>query len=123
MPRTLTLPAFVVPATPRPAAPPVGPLWLHEPKLDGWRESNGRQTVQFDDDTWQAIVTIARRCGISFQQLTDEAFADLLNKHKQPVELMASLKESLGREESRDGLRGGPKSLGALGLGQFLGRT
>ena len=37
MPR-LNLPAFVVPAAPRlVAAPPVGPQWLHEPKLDGWR--------------------------------------------------------------------------------------
>jgi hypothetical protein len=33
---------------------------------------------------------------VSFQALTDEAYADLLKKHKQPVGLMASLKESVG---------------------------
>ncbi len=36
--RSLVLPPFVPPAAPRlVAAPPVGPSWLHEPKLDGWR--------------------------------------------------------------------------------------
>ena len=52
--------------------------------------------VQFDDETWAAIVAVARATGRSFQQLADEAFADLLKKHKQPVGLMASLKESVG---------------------------
>ena len=32
----------------------------------------------------------------SFHQLTDDAFADLLKKHKQPVGLKAALKESVG---------------------------
>ena len=45
--------------------------------------------VQFDDETWQAIVAVARRRGVSFQDLVDEAFADLLKKHTQPVGLMA----------------------------------
>ena len=52
--------------------------------------------VQFDDETWQAIGALARQTCSSFQELTDEAFADLLKKHKQPVGLMASLKESVG---------------------------
>ena len=30
-----------------------------------------------------------------------EAFADLLKKHKQPVRLMASLKESIGAQKRR----------------------
>ena len=52
--------------------------------------------VQFDDDTWEAVTAFARKSGTNFQELTDEAFADLLKKHKQPVGLMASLKESIG---------------------------
>ena len=32
---------------------------------------------------------------LSFQQIADEAFADFLMKHKQPVGLMDSLKESM----------------------------
>ena len=55
--------------------------------------------VQFEDETWQAIEAVARGKGQSFQELADEAFEDLLKKHKQPVGLMASLKESVGRHE------------------------
>jgi hypothetical protein len=51
--------------------------------------------VQFGDDTWEALVALGRRKGKSFQALTDEAFEDLLKKHKQPVGLMESLKESV----------------------------
>jgi hypothetical protein len=36
------------------------------------------------------------QAGMSFQDIADEAFADMLKKHKQPVGLMASLKESDG---------------------------
>ncbi len=46
--------------------------------------------VQFDDETWEAIVALSRRKGKTFQQLTEEAYADLLNNYKQPVGLMAS---------------------------------
>ena len=36
-----------------------------------------------------------RDSGSSFQELADEAFADLLKKRKRPVGLMESLKESV----------------------------
>ena len=52
--------------------------------------------VQFDDATWQAIEAVADDTGKAFQELADEAFADLLKKHKQPVGLKAALKESMG---------------------------
>ena len=39
---------------------------------------------------------------MTFQEIADEAFADLLKKHKQPVGLMASLKESVGRKKPTD---------------------
>ena len=51
--------------------------------------------VQFDDETWAAIEALARERGISFQDLTDEAFADLLKKYRQTVGLKAALKESV----------------------------
>jgi hypothetical protein len=57
--------------------------------------------VQFDEDTWEAIVAVTHSTGRSFQELTDEAFADLLKKHKQPVGLMASLKKSVGARKKR----------------------
>jgi len=52
--------------------------------------------VQFDDETWAAIEAVAHQRGASFQELTDEAFKDLLKKHRQPVGLKAALKESVG---------------------------
>jgi hypothetical protein len=57
--------------------------------------------VQFDDDTWQAIEAVVRQSGSSFQELADEAFKDLLKKHKQPVGLKAALKESVGTRSKR----------------------
>jgi hypothetical protein len=57
--------------------------------------------VQFDDDTWQAIEAVARESGSSFQELAEEAFKDLLKKHKQPVGLKAALKESVATRNKR----------------------
>jgi len=57
--------------------------------------------VQFDDETWQAITAVAERTRMDFQELANEAFADLLKKHKQPVGFKASLKESVGTGKSK----------------------
>jgi hypothetical protein len=51
--------------------------------------------VQFDDETWEGIVAVADRTRKDFQELADEAFADLLKKHKQPVGLKAALQASV----------------------------
>ncbi len=51
--------------------------------------------VQFDDETWAAIEAVASESGRSFQDVADEAFADFLKKHKQPVGLKAALRESV----------------------------
>ena len=51
--------------------------------------------VQFDDETWEAIEATIHASGSSFQELAEEAFADLLKKRKRPVGLTASLKESV----------------------------
>jgi hypothetical protein len=52
--------------------------------------------VQFDDDTWHAIETVADETGSTFPELAAEAFADLLKKHHQPVGFFAALEQSLG---------------------------
>ena len=54
--------------------------------------------VKFDDETWEAVVSLVARTGMDFQKLVDEAFSDLLKKHKQPVGLVASLKESVSTD-------------------------
>jgi hypothetical protein len=44
---------------------------------------------------------VMRTSDSSFQEIADEAFADLLKKHKQPVGLKAALKESVARWSKR----------------------
>ena len=64
--------------------------------------------VQFDDETWEAIMAVARQRGRTFQQLADEAFKGLLQRYGQPVGLRAALKESVGtRTKKKPRLRGG----------------
>jgi hypothetical protein len=57
--------------------------------------------VQIDDEIWAAIEAVAHQQGKSFQDLADEAFKDLLNKHHQPVGFKAALKESLGDKDKQ----------------------
>ena len=52
--------------------------------------------VQFDDATWQALDLLARDSMKDFQELADEAFADLLRKHNRPTNLKAALRQSAG---------------------------
>ena len=54
--------------------------------------------VQFDDETWAAIEAVANETGLSFQEVANEAFADFLKKHKQPVGLRAALEESVAEK-------------------------
>src|ERR1043166_10320098 len=53
--------------------------------------------VQFDDETWQALDELAHDRMQTFQELAEEAFADVLKKHGRPVGLKAALRESAGR--------------------------
>jgi hypothetical protein len=52
--------------------------------------------VQFDDATWQALDLLARDRMMDFQELADEAFRDLLNKHHRPTDLKTALRQSAG---------------------------
>jgi hypothetical protein len=52
--------------------------------------------VQFDDETWAAINLLRQERRRSFQQLADEAFRDLLEKHHRPTDLKTQLRESAG---------------------------
>jgi hypothetical protein len=59
-------------------------------------DRHAREARSFYDETLEAIRAVARDTGKSFQKIADEAFADFLKKHKQPVGLKASLRESVG---------------------------
>jgi predicted DNA-binding ribbon-helix-helix protein len=52
--------------------------------------------VQFDEETWAALDLLARDRMATFQELADEAFADLLRKHDRPTDLKSALRRSAG---------------------------
>ena len=52
--------------------------------------------VNIDDETWVVLDLLARDRMATFQELADEAFADLLKKHGRPIGLKAALRRSAG---------------------------
>lgn len=69
--------------------------------------------VNIDDETWVVLDLLARDKMATFQELADEAFADLLKKHGRPVGLKAALRQSAGASADVIPLRGrGPSSQG-----------
>ena len=55
--------------------------------------------VQFDEETWRALDLLAHDRMATFQELADEAFADLLRKHGRPTDLRTALRESVRQEK------------------------
>jgi hypothetical protein len=60
-----------------------------------------RKLVAFDSETWHAVNLLGRDTFMTFQELADEAFHDLLRKHGRPVELRDQLKQSAKAEDGR----------------------
>jgi hypothetical protein len=58
--------------------------------------------VVFDPATWHALDLYARDSMKSFQELADEAFADLLKKHQRPTDLKEALRQSTQRIGAND---------------------
>lgn len=54
-----------------------------------------RKQFEFDNPTYFALKELAASRMATFQDLADEAFADLLKKHRRPVDLKAALKQSI----------------------------
>jgi hypothetical protein len=54
-----------------------------------------RKLVEFDEETWQALDLLGRDSMKTFQELSDEAFRDLLRKHGRPTDLKTALKQSV----------------------------
>jgi hypothetical protein len=52
--------------------------------------------IQIDDEIWPALDLLARDRMMTFQELADEAFVDLLKKHGRPTTLKAALRQSAG---------------------------
>jgi hypothetical protein len=64
--------------------------------------------VVFDQATWAALDLYARDSMRTFQELADEAFADLLKKHGRPTDLKDALRRSaraIGANDNPGGSR------------------
>jgi predicted transcriptional regulator len=57
-------------------------------------ESTMRKLIELDDDTFAKLKQLARDRMATFQELADEAFADLMKKHGIPLDLRDALKKS-----------------------------
>ena len=55
-----------------------------------------RKLIAFDDDTLDKLKQLGRDRMATFQELADEAFADLLRKHGIPIDLKDALRKSAG---------------------------
>ena len=53
-----------------------------------------RKLIAFDDDTLDKLTQLARDRMATFQELADEAFADVLKKHGVPIDLRDALRKS-----------------------------
>ncbi len=54
-----------------------------------------RKLIAFDDDTFDKLKQLGRDRMATFQELADEAFADLLKKHGIPIDLKDALRKSV----------------------------
>jgi hypothetical protein len=52
--------------------------------------------IRIDPETWPVLQLLGRHRMMTFQELADEAFADLLKKHGRPVDLRSALRKSAG---------------------------
>ena len=62
-----------------------------------------RKMIHVVTASHDALQILARETGQSFQDLIDEAVADLLKKHKRPVTVKAMLRQSLEQGRKRSG--------------------
>jgi hypothetical protein len=66
--------------------------------------------VEFDQETFAALDLLARDRTMTFQELADEAFRDLLRKYKRPTGLKEALRKSVGASAGVTRLKRGKKA-------------
>jgi hypothetical protein len=60
-----------------------------------------RKLIAFDEETFQALDLLARDSMRTWQELSDEAFRDLLKKHGRTDDLKTALKLSIKQAGSK----------------------
>ena len=73
------------------------------------QESGPRKLIEFDIPTLQALELLGRDSMKDLQELADEAFRDLLNKHGRPTSLKEALRSSTRQVPANDENGGGPR--------------
>ena len=61
-----------------------------------------RRRIEFDAETWHALHKLSLDRMTSLQELADEAFRDLLKKHRRPTTLKDMLRESARSHPAND---------------------
>jgi hypothetical protein len=61
-----------------------------------------RRRIAFEVQTWLALDRLAKDRMSTIQELADEAFRDLLRKHRRPVTLKQMLRESARSHPAND---------------------
>jgi hypothetical protein len=89
----------------------IAPLRNRDPEMPGKR-------VQIDNESWAALDLLARDRMMTFQELADEAFADLLKKYGRPADLRAALRRSAGVSADVIPLKGGKAKPARRGRGK-----
>jgi hypothetical protein len=67
-------------------------------------EGSVRRRIAFDAETWHALDRLAKDRMSTLQELADEAFRDLLRKHRRPTTLKEMLRESARSHPANDHL-------------------
>ena len=69
-----------------------------------------RKLIAFDEDTFDKLKQLGRDRMATFQELADEAFADLLKKHGIPIDLRDALRKSAKEDAVPDRATARPKT-------------
>ena len=61
-----------------------------------------RRRIEFDAETWNALDRLSKDRMATVQELAEEAFRDLLKKHRRPTTLKEMLRESIRSHPAND---------------------
>jgi uncharacterized protein with NAD-binding domain and iron-sulfur cluster len=69
------------------------------PRPEAPERAHQRKLIAFEPEVMEALTVLARDRMQTFQELADEAFADLLKKHGRPTSLKEALRASAKKRE------------------------
>ena len=70
--------------------------------MQGRPPGSVRRRIEFDAETWHALRQLSLDSMKSVQELAEEAFRDLLKKHRRPTTLKEMLRDSVRMQPAND---------------------